>query len=126
MTNLFLLRFMGPHEISSHTEFYTMLTGFSASINLMPVVSGLLSFFLAAVVIGAAAFGLYLLFAPADALVVMYQNYHLRRSMKPLKDEDFGSYSSIVRRMRTLGVVCILAGGALALFAAHSFGWPPE
>lgn len=98
-----------------------MLNIVAASINLMPLISGLLSFFLAALVVGAVGFGLYLLFAPADNLVVMYQNYHLKRSMKPLKDEDFGSYSSIVRRMRSLGIISLLLAVGLVMFVIHSF-----
>lgn len=89
--------------------------------NLLPLVSGLLSFALAALVIGTVALGAYLLFAPSDALVVLYQNYHLRRSMRPLKDEDFGSYASIVRRMRSLGVISLLVAAGIVLFVLHSF-----
>lgn len=114
-------RFINSCFALSGGDYLSDLTFFAASMNLMPLVSGLLSFVLAALVIGTVALGAYLLFAPSDTLVVLYQNYHLRRSMRPLKDEDFGSYASIVRRMRSLGVISLLVAVGIVLFVLHSF-----
>lgn len=97
------------------------MLGVIATTSQLPLFNGLLSFAFAIVVVGALALGLYLLFAPADTLVVVYQNYHLRRSMRPLKDEDFRSPRSIVRRLRALGLVSLLLAAALIVFMLRSF-----
>lgn len=102
-----------------------MLNVFAISVNVLPLLSWLLSFFIATAIICTLCLGLYLLFVPADTLVVMYQNYHLKRSMKPLKDEDFGSYSSIVRRMRGFGVISLLVAAGLTMLVIHSFDAAP-
>lgn len=97
-----------------------MLSLIAASTPLMPLFSVILSFLFAAVIIGAIALGLYLLFAPSDTLVVVYQNYHLRRSMRPLKDEDFASPVSIVRRLRCMGILSLLTAAALIVLLLNT------
>lgn len=98
-----------------------MLTVLAASVPMMPFITGILSFVFAGLTIGGIAAGLYLLFAPGDTLVVVYQNYHLRKSMRPLKDEDFSHPRSIVLRLRCLGVVCLLVAAALVWFLLDLF-----
>ncbi|WP_269539515.1 hypothetical protein [Cerasicoccus fimbriatus] len=57
--------------------------------------------------IGSAALGCYLVFAPRDALAVRYQNYMLAKTMRPLKDEDFGHLPKIVWGLKGAGLLCL-------------------
>lgn len=63
--------------------------------------------------IGSAALGCYLLFAPRDALAVRYQNYMLAKTLRPLKDEDFGHLPKIVWGLKGFGALCLMGSAAM-------------
>lgn len=63
--------------------------------------------------IGSAALGCYLVFSSRDALAVRYQNYMLAKTLRPLKDEDFGNMPFIVWSLKGVGLLCILGSAAM-------------
>jgi len=63
--------------------------------------------------IGSAAVGCYLLFSPRDALAVRYQNYMLAKTLRPLKDEDFGHLPKIVWGLKGVGLLCLLISATM-------------
>ncbi|MEO0796134.1 MAG: hypothetical protein AAFX93_13270 [Verrucomicrobiota bacterium] len=77
------------------------------------MIEGVFWFTFSALAIGSAFLGCYLLFAPRDALAVRYQNYMLARTMRPLKDEDFGNLPKIIWGLKGAGIVCLLVSAAM-------------
>lgn len=59
--------------------------------------------------------GLYLLLTSPDRLTVQYQNYMLRKTMRPLKDEDFSKSNLVVIGLKVFGFVLIVGSVALGL-----------
>ncbi len=63
--------------------------------------------------IGSAALGCYLLFSPRDALAVRYQNYMLAKTLRPLKDEDFGHLPKVIWGLKGFGFLCLVLSAAM-------------
>ncbi|MEM9226912.1 MAG: hypothetical protein AAGA45_03000 [Verrucomicrobiota bacterium] len=64
--------------------------------------------FIAFLILAPGCFGIYLLTSTTDKLTVSYQNFQLRRTSLPLKDEDFSNIPQIIRRLKALGFVLCL------------------
>ncbi len=81
------------------------------------MLEGILWLLIAFLILAPGFTGMYLLTSNSDKLTVTYQNYQLRRTMLPLKDEDFANMPTIIRRLKVLGVFMVLFSISVAVFA---------
>ncbi len=70
----------------------------------------------ASLLIGSLALGIFLLATPSDGLAVKYQNYMLRKTALPLKDEHFTTMPQVIAGIRVLGL-------GMVAFAVLMAGW---
>jgi hypothetical protein len=62
----------------------------------------------AALFFTALGFGSYLVFSSGDRLTIAYQNYMLRKTYLPLKDEHFSNMPTVLLNLRLLGSTLLL------------------
>jgi len=72
------------------------------------MLEGILWLLIAFLILAPGFTGIYLLTTNSDKLTVNYQNFQLRRTMLPLKDEDFANMPTVIRRLKMLGGFLLL------------------
>ena len=77
----------------------------------------IVSFLVAGLGIFLVFIGFFFLLSPRDMLTVRYQNWRLRATGRPLKDEDFPRMDSFITRLKLLGFLLLLVGVVVLVFA---------
>lgn len=78
---------------------------------------GLFWIFIAFLIFAPACLGFYLLVTSTDKLTVSYQNFQLKRTAMPLKDEDFSNMPRVIFRLKLTGFFLIAFSVSVMVYA---------